>query len=303
MQRFNISIYNNSAKYIIVSLLASCSILTQGCATTNQPWSASLKRVNQPGAVTIQLKGQKGDQAVTRFYSHSQTKNFHQAQIIKKKDEIVEFSLVESIKSHNLKEDRITILATSKDKDGVVSLHDLAFPEKDEVIEYVYTSRGKVLKAGSYPKWSIFYVSPLPLPEGPVNVGDTWEMTEEWRSMNNGIPLQVSLVGILKNVYQCGEDRCADIELSGDVAITNASIAEIHFVSEMHGRLLFNLDKGMNVWSMIQGQEDLRVNEDQTVVTSCLTSRLLKSEKVQWLSESSSRVNCLPTGHSPSIFP
>lgn len=300
----SLSIWNYLENAIIVGFFASCSVLIQGCATgrSSQSLSASLKRINDPGSVTIQLKGQKGDKAATRFYSHSQTKSFHQAQIVKKKDEIVEFTLVETIKHNNTSSDRITVLSTSKDKDGVVSLHDLAFPEKDEVIEYIYTSKGKVLKAGDYPKWSIFYVPPLPLPDGPVQVGDTWEMTEEWRSMNNGIPLQVSLVGILKNVYQCGEDRCADIELSGDVAIANAPAVEIDFISEMHGRLLFNLDKGMNVWSLIQGQEDLRVNEDQTIVVSCLASNLLEPETAQF-SMDRSMTKCDPTGQPVTEIP
>ena len=296
--------WNCFGKVIIVGFFASCSVLIQGCATgsSSQSVSASLKRISEPGPVTIRLKGKGGDQTTTRFYSHSRTKNYHQAQIVKKKDEIVEFSLLETIKNHNEKSDRITVLSTAKDKDGIVSLHDLAFPEVNEVIEYIYTSTGKVLKAGDYPKWSIFYVPPLPLPSGSVSVGDTWEMTEEWRSMNNGIPLQVSLVGILKNVYQCGQDRCADIELSGDVAIANAPAVEINFISEMHGRLLFNLDKGINVWSLIQGQEDLRVNQDQTVVISCLASNLLGPEEIK-LPTSDTITKCDPTGNPVTEIP
>lgn len=294
---------NHSIKCLIVGIVCSCSVLIQGCATgshSNAMYS-NLKPIENPGPVTIELKGKKGDTVKTRFYSHSLTKNFHQSQIIKKKDEIVEFSLVEEIRQSDSKKDRIIVLATSKEKDGVVDLHDLAFPELDETIEYVYTSKGKVIKAGEYPQWSIFYVPPLPLPEVPVQVGDTWEMKEEWRSMNNGIPLQVNLVGILKNVYQCGADRCADIEMSGDVSLANATAVDINFVSEMNGRLLFNIDKGVSVWSMIQGQEDLRTNDDQTIVLSCLASNVLQPDGV--VLQQNPVTQCQPTGEPIKIQP
>ncbi len=220
------------------------------------------------------LKGRPGDVVETRYVSKSDSKNYHQGQITKEKEEVVEFTLVERVKAVDVVKDQITVESTSKDKDGIVDLHDLAFPEVDEVIEYVYATDARVLKAGTYPEWSVFYVAPLPLPKNEVRVGDTWEMNDEWRSLKNGIPLQVSLVAILKELKKCGPHTCAEIEISGDVGLVGAPPDEIQFISEVKGMVTFNVDRGIPVASNIESNEDLRMANDQTVVKSTIESKV-----------------------------
>lgn len=251
-----------------VGFLATCLLFLISCANLT-------KKNALPEAVRLQLKGKPGDVVKTRYVSKSRSKNFHQGQVTKEKEEEVEFTLVERVKSIDLVNNRITIESTSQDKDGIVDLHDLAFPEVDEVIEYIYQTDAKVLKAGGYPDWSVFYVSPLPLPSKEVRVGDTWEMNDEWRSLKNGIPLQVSLVAILKSLKPCGQNLCAQLEISGDVGLVGAPPDQIQFVSEVKGEVLFDIDRGIPVQSRIESEEDLRMANDQTVVSSTVESRVI----------------------------
>ncbi|MCB0406572.1 MAG: hypothetical protein KDD34_00130 [Bdellovibrionales bacterium] len=291
-----VSDWNYKRKIFFVSFLVSCCMTLQACSHMSGSGS-HLKALEVTEPVTIQLKGAAGDIHQTRFYSHSYSKNFQSGQIVKEKDEIVDFTLEEKIARVN-KAGNITLTATTKKKDGIVDLHELAFPEVDEVIEYLYTPQGKVLKAGDYPDWSIFYVPPMPLPSQPVSIGDTWELNDGWQSMNNGIPLTVNLVGIFKNLYACGSDRCVDIEVSGDVSVAKVLEAQMDFVSEIQGRILFNIDKGAIEWSHIQSREDLRMAESQTTVASCLISQLINNEK-----NSVAPLKCQPGSETIELTP
>ena len=96
----------------------------------------------------------------------------------------------------------------------------------------------------------------MALPGKPVSVGDTWSMVHRWTSLKNGIPLEVDIVSILKNVYDCGEKvRCADIEISGDVRIPMPVSQGVSLESRVMGRLLFGVESGTVIWADIRNQE------------------------------------------------
>ena len=286
-----LSTWNQKVKLVFVLFFFSCLVPLWGCSHRPHKKFSSVS-IQQP--IELKLKSSVGDIYQTQFFSHTHSKNYLEGQIIKKKDEIVEFELQEQTQRVD-SEGRLFVESTTIKKDGVVDLNDLAFPELDEKIEYVYASGGEVLKAGSYPESSIFFVPPIPLPENKVAIGDTWALSKTWVSLKNGIPLQVQVVAILKGVLKCGDHLCADIELSGDVSVIHLQQIDMQFQSDIYGRMLFNINKGVNIWSQIQSREDLKIQSQQTVVTGCMESRL-KEPQMTSINKTANKVECQPTG-------
>ena len=57
-------------------------------------------------------------------------------------------------------------------REGVGLLHDLAFPEPGEIIDMEMSPEGTgYVKAGHFPKNSLFYLPPVPLPKEALMVG------------------------------------------------------------------------------------------------------------------------------------
>ena len=176
---------NNLRKFKIVYLFVSCfSIIS--CTSIFKDQNFKVIPLKVTDQRTIHLKSEEGRVENIKYFSHSKIKSFEEQQLIREKDEIVEF-LVES-KSLASDQGNIRNILTTLEKDGLVDLHDLAFPEVKERIEFVFKPNAEVLYAGSYPKSSVFYVPPLSLPSDAVKVGDTWEMQRSWISMKNNIP-------------------------------------------------------------------------------------------------------------------
>lgn len=287
-----LTIYRNYlSNFSFVVLFVSCLAFTIGCGHNSHQ---KLKVVEKNDPILLRLNSIAGDSTLSKYYSHSHSEDFLEGQMTKKKDEIVEFQLLEKVKRVD-SEGRLIIDSMTVEKDGLIDLNDLAFPELEEIIEYVYSPIGQVIKAGSYPKGSIFYIPPMPLPEEPVLVGETWEMSQSWRSLKNGIPLRVQVVAILKNILKCGNRTCADVEISGDVSVINMPLNKMQFTSNINGRILFDVKKGLIIWSQIQSSEDFQVESQQTKVQGCLVSEIVEPEELG-LKKSSERMSCQPTG-------
>ncbi len=254
------------------TLFCFFAILITGCA------SGSKSLEGKQGPVTIVLKSQVGQENLTRYYSNSRIKSYDEKQLVRDRDEAVEFRVSERVTK--IENGNPTVVATTTFKDGTVDLHDLAFPEKGEEIEYVFTPLGEVLKAGVYPADSVFFVPPFPIPKGPVSVGDTWTMDHGWVGLKNGIPLSVHLVGILKGLRKCGKSECADVEISGNVEVIGIAPQKAQFTSTLWGRMLIALDRGTVVWSEVRSREKMIVKNERTDVLSCMTAEL--EQPKQW---------------------
>ncbi len=230
--------------------------------------------------VDIRFKGQPGKTYEARYYSSSRILTYSESQLIKDRTEAVDFTVKSEIKSFDPAAETIGFTTTTIKKDGVVPLHDLAFPEKGEVIEYLIKSTGEVLKAGDFPSQSIFFVPAMPIPKQKVQVGDTWPMEFVWASAREGIPLKLEVIGILKEVKSCNNGHtCADVEISGHVnLLINPDAANAKFVSRIWGRMLFDLDRGDVTWSQTRSREEMTTKTDRVLVSSCMVSET-KSEK------------------------
>lgn len=233
--------------------------------------------LSQP--VEIKLKGGLGRKEIVKFYSDSNIRAFEKDQIVREKEEIVEFTTESKYQNNDVKNLDVTV--TTVKKDGPVSLHDLGFPEKGESIAFTFSPTGDVLKAGDFPKDSLYYIPSMPLPKHPVLKGDTWVMKHAWISSGNNLPLELEVVSILKRFFECGSiGICAEIEISGNVEAAVVKKAGVDFKSEIHGQMVFSVDHGTLVWSDVKSLEEMRSTEGRIQVSSCLGSKMI--EPISW---------------------
>lgn len=271
-----------------VFLLLSSGLM--GCASTGGAGGAA----RLEGPVTIEFKGIPGQTVETRYFSHARILSYGDRQLLRDRSESVDFTVSTHFADYDAKNKLLRFEARTVRKDGTVPLHDFAFPELNEVIGYEVRSTGEVLKAGSFPSQSLFFVPSLPIPDKPVSVGDTWGMEHTWTSAKDGIPLRLEVVGILKNIVKCdGGKHCADIEISGHVSLLKEPTAKgARFDSRVWGRMLFSLERGDVVWSEMRSQEEMGVQADRMVVSSCMVSETQLGAKYK------TEFNCEP-GEKP----
>ena len=251
-----------------VFVLALLPVLA-GCTTM----SGTVKTAStQP--VVIEFKGKPGLTTETRYFSNARILSYQDRQLLRDRTESVDFTVNTHVSTYSEAEKLLAFEARTVRKDGTVPLHDFAFPELNEQIEYQVRGNGQVLKAGSYPPQSLFFVPSLPVPKKPVNIGDTWSLEHTWVSSKEGIPLKLEVIGILKNVVTCeGSKLCADVEVSGHVSLIAEPTAKgAKFASRIWGRMMFSLERGDVIWSEMRSQEEMGVQSDRMIVSSCMVS-------------------------------
>jgi hypothetical protein len=236
------------------------------------------KAVRVKGPVTLRLKAQlKGTETVD-YYHTAMSRAFEEKELRHEKTEVLSFTALSE--TSKVDGDRFTQVITVSDKDGTIGLHDFAMPEPGERLEVVSDALGKILKAGDWPPNSIFYVSPIAVPEQPVEVGDTWTMQASWLSLTDMVPYELDMVNILKGFVTCGADTCADIEVNGNVAMQGPLNRTLVFRSEWRGRLLFALEAGTVVWSRVNSEELFAYERVYRTVGSCLEAGLREPARI-----------------------
>lgn len=224
----------------------------------------------------ILLGGQSGRKERFWYYSSSVVETHETSQLVRRKEEGVEFTVESRFKP--AKDGEIVFDEETIEKDGQVRLHDLAFPELNEVIEFTMKQRGEILKAGAYPSSSIFFVPTVPLPSEAVKVGDTWPFHHEWISMSSGVPLSVDLAVIFKSAYRCGDEKCALMEISGKVDLLGAIGPALIFSSDISGFMLFAIDSGTLLATRVANQETMMKDEVLMKVKSCMVGVLIEPD-------------------------
>jgi hypothetical protein len=262
-----------------------------GCATAQR--NVQLELLNETQPVELKLQPLKDRKETTQYFSKINTEIYELDQKVREKEESVNFKTEAYYLEDDKKSGHVRVVLKTIQKDGPIDLNDLAFPELDERIEFVYSPRAEVLYAGAYPESSVFFVPSISLPNQPVKVGETWELQKSWINSKTSIPLRLQLVSILKNVYKCGNYKCADIEVSGEVDIMAPISDNQKFQSQISGRLLFLIDKGSLVWSEIKSEEIFWLQESRMKAHSCLVS-VLKTPKEESVLQLSNSLNCDP---------
>ncbi|MBX9769530.1 MAG: hypothetical protein K2X47_19800 [Bdellovibrionales bacterium] len=300
-----------------ILLLSLCSFAFAGCSSLKpvldgKPGEVERSSVekyravplNETGTVDLKLRFEKDRMERIRYTSASVTKTYEGTQIVNERAESVDF-LVQNKTTQVLPNGNIHVKVETLSKDGQVDLRDMAFPEPNEVLEMVYAANAKVLKAGRYGAESIFFVPPMSLPDVPVKVGETWALSHRWKSQKNGVELKLELTSILKNIYPCTgnpfKDKCAEIEISGDVTVPAAKQSGFELSSRNSGRLLISLSSGAYIWGDIRTEETFQSGGIRMEVRSCIESVLEEPSEERWPWRQS--VKCDPADSVPTTVP
>ena len=281
-----------SPRVMLMSRLLVLAIATSGCthmagpsAVTAPPAKPDVKpqvaaleslKIDQP--VALRLKADLNHIEKVSYYHTARSRSFEDNQVRTQKDETLEFNSNALTTKVEPEKDQFTQVLTTDKKQGEGDLTDFAMPEVGDKLEVTANSRGKILKSGDYPPNSLFFVSPISLPEQPVTVGDTWTMQANWLSLGEMVPYQLDMVSILKGFLKCGTDRCAEIEISGEVGLGGTIAKSMSFKSLWRGRIYFNIDAGTVVWSRVDSDETFISENVRREVNSCLEAVLTEPE-------------------------
>lgn len=248
------------------------------CASFSRP--VELK-VAEGQKFDLSLVPRTGDQEIHGYSVQSQIIMTENGELVRRKQEAVDFDVLTEQTYFDPARKWLHVRAKTLNKDGMMDLNSMAFPEKGESIDFIYTLKADVVQAGEYPEVSIFYVAPLPLPPEPVGVGESWTQQASWLS-SNGVPLLMDLVAILKNVYACGEHRCMEIEISGNVFLQAETNEPMNFISEISGRIIFSKERGTLLWSYVRSQESLTTVNGQVLSYTCVVGVLKQPLIYKW---------------------
>ncbi|MGZ6480619.1 MAG: hypothetical protein ACXWQE_15010 [Bdellovibrionales bacterium] len=252
-----------------ISLSLTAAFLFLGCASTGP-------KGGLPSAVAIEFKGKPGEVTKTHYYSNAHILSYQDGQILRDRTEGVDFTVDTHVTEFDPAKKILKYEVRTTEKDGAVELHDLAFPELNEQLYYTVRTNGEVLNVNNLRSKSLFYVPALPTPKAPVQIGDTWTMEHDWVSSKDGIPMQLEVVAILKDIVACEKKNvCADIELSGHVEVMSApKVVGARFNSRLWGRVLFSLERGDVIWSEMRSTEEMAATGDRMAVRSCMVSEM-----------------------------
>lgn len=271
------------------SLLLAQAALLGACASKApknskpdyKPQAAALESLKLEAPVELRLKADANRVEKVGYFHRSRSRSFEDNQVRTQKDETLEFVSQATTIKIEADKDRFTQVLTTSGKLGGGNLNDFAMPEVGEKLEVTANSRGKILKSGDYPDNSIFFVSPISLPEAAVSVGDTWTMQANWLSLGELVPYRLDMLSILKGFWKCGKNRCAEIEISGEVGLQGPIAQSMSFKSLWRGRIYFDIDAGTVVWSRVDSEESFSSGNVRRDVSSCLEAVLTEPEDVK----------------------
>src|SRR5690606_16285168 len=110
--------------------------------------SSSQKVTNRP--ISLRFEGIIGHKDTYSIHSQTIVENISPDKLLHQKIDMVEFDVQTEIAKINSKNSTIEVNAKTIKKEGHLSLHDMAYPELDETIHFVFDKRGRVLRAGDH---------------------------------------------------------------------------------------------------------------------------------------------------------
>ncbi len=254
-------------QYLLYLILTPLMLTSAAC-------SLSQKETNRP--ISLRFEGVKGHKDLYSIHSQTVVENISPDKLLHQKIDMVEFDVQTEISKIDSKNSTIEVNSKTIKKEGHLSLHDMAYPELNETIHFVFDRQGRVLRAGDHPSDTIFYIPPLPLPETEVKVGDTWTYEKEWRTQQSLVPMKLQLVMVLKKVINCyRNEKCVEIEWSGKVSPADEGLP---IESLIVGYTLYRPKTASQIWTWSRNEEKLKLQGVDMKVSTCVHS-ILKSER------------------------
>jgi hypothetical protein len=262
--------------FCFISLVNCAQNPTKPAKLTQAPLRIEAPTVNQPfeGTVTLALKAENGQREVTQNCSKVVTETFDRGQILRQRTEELDFQVL-TVTTGKLPNGNLLQNIETIQRDGPGSLHDLAFPEEGEVIPMEVTPQGNVMKAGRYPKDSLFYLPSIPLPDHPVKMNEDWVLKNNWKSETSGASLVVDLHLKAIGKKTCGTHTCVNVVVNGEVHFP-ALKSKTHYTHKITGRFLIDVEKGLVPWSEFGSEEQVQAAGAQALVHSKLRSELFE---------------------------
>ncbi|MCB0357341.1 MAG: hypothetical protein KDD40_10055, partial [Bdellovibrionales bacterium] len=102
---------NNLRILNFVHLLVSCSLIVSCAAITKRVEKA--EPVKDPAPVALKLMNNEGRREVTEYYSYSKVKTYEENQLVREKDEIVEFKVESQMLAKQIDSDLVRTIVTT----------------------------------------------------------------------------------------------------------------------------------------------------------------------------------------------
>lgn len=238
--------------------------------------TGGMARLESFPPTTLRLKADTARIEVVRYCARSRTRVYREAALRSERDEATEFTVETRSTKWDVKADRLSQTVRTLKKEGAMDLREFAMPEVGEKIDFVFSSQGRVLRAGSFPESSIYFVPTVSLPKAPVSRGDTWTMESSWAPIGEKAVFYVEMVSIFKEAWACGKRRCAEIEIAADVRAVAGGSPIAGYANRWRGRMLFDIDSGMVAWSRLESEDVYEREGGRHVVESSLDGALVE---------------------------
>lgn len=285
--RLTLQIY--SRKLVTVLILYSLMLNIVSCQMRSHPL-AQVPLENSEG-LSFELKLGSSPELKYSSSIYSKIKEYKNDQLTRERTERTDFEVASQ--GVLAPKDQVWIKLKTLNKEGPQDLHELGLPELGQEMLFKLSPNARVLEVEGQPLGSFFYIPPIPLPEaGAVKKGSTWVRRFQWVNQRAGIPLELEVVGILKDFVDCADQSpCALLEISGAVGVLGQPSVVARFESEFQGEVLFSIKLGDVMWSLVKGREQMILPEEASDIKSCSSSELVEISGIRLDSKSS--LTCL----------
>lgn len=210
---------------------------------------------------------------VTRYQYESTDKFFNEDGIWRERTENTDFVVLTRFLEYAAEKDQWQTIVMTSFKDGPVNLHDLGFPEKNERIDYIWDSRGRILKAGKQDPQSLFFIPGFPYPQQAKKIGESWTYDHDWIT-KKGLAMKLKVNATLKDHGSCFDSKqsCWIVDLKGEV-VPPTELTPKNFKSQFAGRVWLNDITGIVTQSWTASLESMQDGKDRLEVRSCLSSQ------------------------------
>lgn len=269
----------------LVIIFYNCLLAATGCAHRGISHNETPITLKSP--TVFEISGEKGYHERQKYYYIAHEKTYEGKQIAHEHHEVTEFTVENEIVATSHDPQWIEVKQKTIEKSGPADLNPMAFPEHGETIIFRYGKSGEVFKAGTFPEFSIFYVSPMPLPKTPIQVGDTWKYQTSWIEQNQGLEMSMDLVGTLKGTLSCYQNEiCLDVEYSGNIMLPEKIQDALKFRGSVVARFVFRPRNFSVLRSEIRNKESLSRDDNKMEMQSCIVSELVTPQN--------KTLNCTP---------